>query len=266
MPVAAARRDMTRPPKRLARVPVDCLDCQARWDGLCKGRTPEELRVIAGYKWGDREIRTGEDLFNLGDSCDSIYNLVEGWMFLYNLFEDGRRQILHFALPGAVLGFHPARGAMMTHGVQALTDAVVCVIPRSTLVPLSKQYPELGMRLAWLISTDRSTAFDHLTSIGRRSARERIARLLLELFIRCRAQWPGSRIEEMLLPLTQEHIGDATGLTFVHVSRVLRDLRQDGIVEFHYRRLRILNPDKLIDVAGIDPQLAMSWTWHPPAE
>jgi CRP/FNR family transcriptional regulator len=264
--VAAARRDMTRPPKRLARTPVDCLDCQARRDGLCKGRTPQELRVIARYKWGDREIRTGEDLFSLGDSCDSIYNLVEGWMFLYNLFEDGRRQILHFALPGAVLGFHPARGAMMTHGVQALTDAVVCVIPRKALVPLSNEYPELGMRLAWLISRDRSLAFDHLTSIGRRPARERVARLLLELFIRYRAQWPGSRIEEMQLPLTQEHIGDATGLTFVHVSRVLRDLRQDGIVEFHYRRLRILNPDKLIDVAGIDPQLAMSWMWHPPTE
>lgn len=257
---------MTMPPKRLAKMPVDCLDCQARRDGLCKGRTPNELRVIASYKWGDRQIRTGEDLFGLGNSGDSIYNLVEGWMILYNLFEDGRRQILHFALPGAVLGFHPSRGAKMTHSVQALTDAVVCVIPRKALVPLSKEYPEIGMRLAWLISRDRSLAFDHLTSIGRRSARERVAHLLLELFIRYRTQWPGSRIEEMELPLTQEHIGDATGLTFVHVNRVLRDLRLDGVVEFHYRRLRILDPDKLIDVAGIDPQIAMSWMRHQATE
>jgi hypothetical protein len=63
----------------------------------------------------------------------------------------------------------------------------------------------------------------------------------------------------MHLPLTQEDIGDATGLTGVHVNRVLRDLRRDRIVEFHYRRLRILNPDKLIDVAGIDPHVALSW-------
>jgi CRP/FNR family transcriptional regulator len=180
-------------------------------------------------------------------------------MFLYTLLEDGRRQILHFALPGAVLGFHPGRGAMMTYGAQALTDTVVCVIPRKALESLSKQRPEIGMRLATLISRDRSLAFDHLTSIGRQSARERVAHLLLELFVRYRGQWLGSRIDGMQLPLTQEHIGDATGLTFVHVNRVLRDLREEGIVEFHYRRLRILDPDKLIDVAGTDPQLAMSW-------
>ncbi|MEO5322084.1 helix-turn-helix domain-containing protein [Mesorhizobium sp. CC13] len=63
----------------------------------------------------------------------------------------------------------------------------------------------------------------------------------------------------MYLPLTQEQIGDATGLTFVHVNRVLSALRKERIAEFHYRRLRILNPDKLMDVAGVDPQMAAAW-------
>src|SRR3546814_10980328 len=96
------------------------------------------------------------------------------------------------------------------------------------------------MRLALLTSRDRSLAFSHLTSIGRRSARERVAHLLLELFIRRRAHWQGQRIEEMHLPLTQEHIGDATGLTGAHVNRVLRDLREERVVEFPYRSLRKL--------------------------
>lgn len=241
------------------KVPVECASCLARIDGLCEGCAPEVLRVIAGYKSGDREIAAGQDVFALGEPCEAIYNLVDGWVFLYDLLEDGRRQILHFALPGAVLGFHPGRGGVASYGAQALTDAVVCVIPNAALGPLSQTHPEIGMRLAWLISRDRSLSYDHMTSIGRQSARERVARLLLELFVRCRAQWPGHRIEEMHLPLTQEHIGDATGLTGVHVNRVLRDLRTDGIVEFHYRRLRILNPDKLVDVSGVDPQLALSW-------
>ena len=116
------------------------------------------------------------------------------------------------------------------------------------------------MQLAGLISQDRGLAYDHLSSIGRRSARERVAYLLLELFIRSRLQWLGHRSDEMYLPLTQEHIGDATGLTGVHVNRVLRDLREEGVAEFHYRHLRILNPDKLIDIAGIDPHVARSWT------
>jgi len=106
---------------------------------------------------------------------------------------------------------------------------------------------------------ETNLAFDRLTSIGRHSARERVAHLLLELFIGYRTQWPGSQIKEMHLPLTQEHIDDATGLTFVPVNRVLRDLRKDGIVDFHYRRLQILAPAKLSDVAGLGPQLVMFW-------
>lgn len=263
---AAQAERVTRPMTGSKKPPIDCESCRARIDGLCEGCAPGVLRVIAEHKSGDRAFKAGQDIFSLGAPCDAIYNLVEGFVFLYNILEDGRRQILHFALPGAVLGFHPARGAMATFSAQALTDTVVCVIPHKALSPLSQKHPEIGMRLAWLIARDRSLAFDHLTSIGRHSARERVAHLLLELFIRYRSQWPGSRIEEMHLPLTQEHIGDATGLTFVHVNRVLRDLRNDGIVEFHYRQLRILDPDKLIDVAGIDPQLAMSWIRRgPPA-
>ena len=253
---------VTRPMTGSKKPPIDCESCRAPADDC----GPQALRLIAEHNSGDRMFKTGQDIFSLGAPCDAIYNLVDGFVFLYNTLEDGRRQILHFALPGAVFGFHPTRGAIATFSAQALTDTVVCVIPHKALGPLLQKHPEIGMRLARLMTRDRSLAFDHLTSIGRQSARERIAHLLLELFVRYRSQWPGSRVEEMHLPLTQEHIGDATGLTFVHVNRVLRDLRVDGIVEFHYRRLRILNPDKLIDVAGIDPQLAMSWIRRgPPA-
>jgi hypothetical protein len=113
------------------------------------------------------------------------------------------------------------------------------------------------------MSRDSSLSFAHLTSIGRHSARERVAHLILELFIRYRSRWPGHRIEEMHLPLTQEDIGDATGLTGIHVNRVLGDLKTEGILTFSYRRLSILDPDKLVDVAGIDPELLQSWIRRP---
>lgn len=241
------------------RIPLDCSKCQARVEGLCDGCASEVWSVIARYKTGDKEVRAGQDIIRLGEPCETIYNLVAGWAFLYSLLQDGRRQILQFALPGAVLGFDLVDGGHATYGVQAVTDGVVCMLPHKALGPLSKDHPEIGLRLAWLVSRDRNLSYEHLTSLGRRSARERVAHLLLELFIRSHAQWPGHRIEEMHLPLTQEHIGDATGLTGVHVNRVLRDLRNDRIVEFHYRRLIILDPDRLVDVADIEPQLARSW-------
>lgn len=241
------------------RIPVDCAICGARPGGLCSIYPADVAPLVAHYKSGDRKIKAGRDLFSQGQACEEIFNLVDGWVFLYMLVEDGRRQILHFAFPGALLGFHTDQGAAITYSAQALTDAVVCVVPRKNIHPLIENDARAGERLAWMMARRRNLAYDHLASVGRQHARERIAHLLLELFIRYRAQWPGHRIEEMHLPLTQEHIGDATGLTSVHVSRVLHDLRAEKIVDFRYRQMRILNPDKLADVSAIDPELMKTW-------
>lgn len=224
----------------------------------------EVHRLVPRYRSGDRKIEAGRDLFSVGSTGSTIFNLLNGWVALYTQLEDGRRQIVQFALPGAVLGILPSSRSQATFGALALTDVVVSVIPTSMVATLSRDEPELSMRLARSLARDCSLAFDHLTSIGRRSARERVAHLLLELFTRYRAQWPGNRIEEMPLPLTQEQIGDATGLTSVHVNRVLSGLRKERIVEFHYRRLRILDPDRLIEVAGVEPEIATAWLERQP--
>jgi CRP-like cAMP-binding protein len=210
------------------------------------------------FKAGDRLSKAGSDLFSTGEPSDAIYYLLDGWVHLYKLLQDGRRQILHFALPGAVLGFPPSRGGT-PYSAQALTDVTALVIPRDSFSAMIREHPEVAMRIAWLVSRDRSLAYEHLSSVGRRSGRQRVAHLLLELFVRSRMQWPGHDTDEMHLPLTQEHIGDTTGLTGVHVNRVLRDLRRERILEFHYRRLRVIDPDRLVDVAGVDPQLMFSW-------
>jgi CRP-like cAMP-binding protein len=207
---------------------------------------------------GDRTFAAGRHLLALGEPCDAIYHLLDGWVCLYKLLDDGRRQVLQFALPGAVLGFPPTKRGL-TYGAQALTSGTVCVIPRDNLSAMFGKHPEMAMRMVCLVSRDRSLAYDRLSGVGRRTARQRVAHLFLELFVRSRMQWPGHHAEEMHLPLTQELIGDATGLTGVHVNRVLRSLRQEGIVEFHYRRLRIMNPDGLLDVAGVTPRLMFPW-------
>lgn len=224
----------------------------------------EGYRLLPRYRSGDRKIEAGRDLFSVGSTGNAIFNLIDGWVALYTQLEDGRRQIVQFALPGAILGVLPSNRSQATFGALALTDVVASVIPTSMLATLSRDEPELTMRLARSLARDCSLAFDHLTSIGRRSARERVAHLILELFARYRAQWPGNRIEEMPLPLTQEQIGDATGLTSVHVNRVLSGLRKERIVEFHYRRLRILDPDRLIEVAGVEPEIVTAWLERQP--
>ena len=241
------------------RLHLDCRDCAARSTGLCRSLTPETMRSLASAKHQNRNLRAGQDLIGQGEACDAIFNLVEGWIMLYAISEAGRRHIVHFALAGAVLGLESMGQTTAKYGVQALTNVVVCEIPRKALAPESEAHPEIAIRLAWMMGRDRDLSFEHVFALGQHSARERVAGLLLELFVRSRAQWPGRGVEELALPLTQEHIADATGLTGVHVSRVLSRLRRDGILEFHCRRLKILDPGRLLKVCGVSPDSAMSW-------
>ncbi len=219
----------------------------------------DQNRLLPCYRVGDRKIGAGEDLFIMGATGRAIFNLLEGCAAVYILLADGRKQIVQFALPGAILGLLPPDVGTTAVGAEALTDVLVSVVPLSVLISHARKEPDIAMRLAFSQATDCGMAYSHLTSIGRRTARERVALLLLELFTRFRAHWRGHRGEEMILPLTQEQIGDATGLTYVHVNRVLSSLRKEGIVQFHYRRLKILNPDRLIDAAAVDPDIVSNW-------
>lgn len=104
----------------------------------------EWLRAIAQYKQNERQVEAGSQLFRPGEPCREMFQLVGGWAFLYTLFRDGRRQVLNFALPGTVLGFHLVQDAITTYGMEALTDIVV------TPYNVTASHPEIGMPLAWL--------------------------------------------------------------------------------------------------------------------
>ncbi len=108
--------------------------------------------------------------------------------------------------------------------------------------------------MAWITARDRTLANEHLTNIGRRVARERVAHLLLELFYRVWLAHPSPHSDGVELPLTQEHIGDALGLTSVHVNRTLRQLREAGLVTISGHNMQVLDPDMLAEVAGFDSE------------
>ena len=100
---------------------------------------------------------------------------------------------------------------------------------------------------------DNALAHEHLTSLGRRSARDRIAHLLLELFhrVRLREQIPSAE-NSIDFPLTQEMIGNAVGLTAIHVNRTLMELRREGWIEIKSRRLIIPDPEALSKFIGFN--------------
>ena len=223
-----------------------------RNEALCAPLSDGEIAVVENFKSGNRTIPAGADLYSQDEVCSDLYTLLDGWIYLYQILEDGRRQILDFALPGAFLGFQPNLDAPASHSAYCLTDIAVCVFPRENLFDLFRAHPELALRMAWITARDGALAREHLTNVGWRSARERVAHLLLELFYRVRRKAGDQQVNSIDLPLTQEHIADALGLTTVHVNRTLRGLRQADLLEIRGRTLTVRDPAMLAEIAGFD--------------
>lgn len=234
--------------------PERCWLCRARNLSICAASRPGDGDLLRELRPEDETLPAGGDLFVQGEPCGAVYTVLEGWVMLYELLPDGRRQILNFALPGAVLGFHRDAAAPMPYGAQALTPVRLCTVAADRLRPFLERHPAVTLQLAWLIERDEALAFAHLTSVGRRTARERLAHLLVELFLRVRIAL-GCAGTSIPLPLTQTHLGDALGLTPVHVNRTLRELRTDGLVELRQGRLTVPDLAALAAVAEmeIDP-------------
>jgi CRP-like cAMP-binding protein len=219
--------------------------------------THAERAAIEALRPGVKRLQPGQVLYEQGDSSEFVHVLVDGWAFRYRTLGDGRRQIVDFALRGALLGFGPGR--FMSHGVEARTICDVCVIRRARFDELLHHQPAVAMRLIRELARNEAMALERLMTVGRQSARERVAHLLIELM--SRARQAGDKVTglDFALPLTQTHIADAIGLTSVHVCRTLAALRKDGIVRLHGERLQILDIDRLVAEAGFVADDPMPW-------
>ena len=209
------------------------------------------LATITDLETGARVVPVGSDLYRQGDICSTYYVLLNGWVALSVLLDDGSCQILDFALPGALLGFQSGPGVPMYHSARCLSVVRIYAFPRSRLDTIIEGNPRLAVLLCRQIAADEARAHDHLTNLGLRGARERIARLLAEIYVRLRHRLPTEPGEIIQLPLSQGHIGQALGLTYVHVCRTLQILREQKIVRFANHKLEIIDPLASVAAAGI---------------
>lgn len=195
----------------------------------------------------DRDLEAGASLLVEGEPVSYSFVLKDGWGARYKLLEDGRRQILSFILPGDIIGASGCFVQAAQQSVVTITEATVAAFKPQRLLTLSRKHPRLGAALAWSTAREESMLAERLVSLGRRSAYEAIAHLFLELSHRLRAiGLAGTKSFE--LPITQTDLGDALGLTVVHVNRTLKRLRKDGLIELSDGIVRILDGDKLAEV------------------
>lgn len=195
----------------------------------------------------------GRTLFCQGDGWESVLFIRTGWVQIYRQFPNGQRLILRFVLPGEPVGLESDGGAM-PYTAETVTAVTGCLIGRAGFDDACTRSPDLARDVAALAMRETLVAWDHLCSVGRQDARGRIAALLLDLY--CRLAPPGhpalAEGRPVRVPLTQTHIADATGLTSVHVSRTLKRMREERVLDFHKGELVIIDSIRLGALAQPD--------------
>ena len=204
--------------------------------------------AFAGLPWARKTYARDAYLVREGEPTSVCTLLVTGFAFRQKLVTNGARQIISIHIPGEMLDIQNCMLEVADHNVQALTRA--SVVPKAALGALMAARPNIR-RAIWLDSLIDAAVFrEWVVNVGRRDARTRIAHLLCELADRLKASGADGDIYDF--PLTQEQVGDATGLTAVHTNRTLQSLRKDGLISLSSNRLSILDWDALCEVGDFN--------------
>lgn len=226
-----------------------CRTCPLRREKVFSPNTDAEIDFIERFKTREMFLKAGDDLLREGAPPGKIlFTLLAGWAFRYRTLRDGRRQILNFLLPGDFIGLQQQMAENTPHGVQSLTDIRVCVFHRDRLWDLYKNHPGLGYDLTWLSAHEELIVDENLLSVGRRSAAERITLLFISLYKRCSTVGMVSA-NGVYLPIKQQNIADALGLSLVHTNKTLRRLEATGIYELRDGFLKFSDLNSMVRLA-----------------
>ena len=189
------------------------------------------------------------DIMKEGDKSGRIFLIGSGWTALYRVMVGGERQIADFPVPWDIVGLYGSDASRPSF--TAITDTDVYEIGLVQFIATITRSQRLTELVLDEGARQRSILIEHMTNLGRRSALARTAHLLLELGARRNAA--GAADESGYeCPLTQYELGDALGLTAIHVNRMLRELRQADALHFHKGFVGFLSVDHLKEIAGFD--------------
>lgn len=194
------------------------------------------------------EVSAGAELYVEGQALTKPAALLSGWACRLRVLADGRRQIFDFLLPGDLFGHCTLNPVASTSALTLTTARVASVGCLFEMAVEPSRFP--GLARAWAAAQARQDAFllNHVVRLGRQTAYERVAHLVVEL---------SHRLDEIgfetgsfvPMPLTQEMIADALGLSVVHVNRTLKQLRAERLIELRAASMRVIKPDALARIA-----------------
>lgn len=198
----------------------------------------------------EKVFQRGECLYRSGGSGGYLIIVESGWVAQRFEIENGSHCITDFCLPGDIFGVFQQGAAVVPHTAACLSKVSACWISYSRLLARAETAPELRDFLSRCAVCREYRAYDHIANITMRDSRGRVAHLLFELYCRTTHACPERAGDEIRIPLRLADIGEAVGLTSVHVSRTLGILRSAQVIDLQRGQMTVINPDRWRQIAG----------------
>jgi CRP/FNR family transcriptional regulator, anaerobic regulatory protein len=212
--------------------------------------SPAELDALADATTCRREFKRRDPIACQGDPVSEVYLLRHGWVTSSIEVDFKRRQLIKIHLPGDIAGLPSIALAHAAETLVAVSPAIVDVIPLDRLGRLFERAPRLAFTLFVSSQQERVLLIDHLAAVAQTKAVQRVCAFLLHVYRRLRVF--GQCTDQLIeCPLSQEHMAQGAGLTAIHVNRTLRKLERKGIIAREGRSIRLLDIERLTDLAAL---------------
>ncbi|MGR2740724.1 Crp/Fnr family transcriptional regulator [Billgrantia sp. Q4P2] len=206
--------------------------------------TAEDKALLLGLELNPRRVSAGEVLWQESADVDLFCVIQEGWAYSYRNLGNGSMQILKVYLPGDIIGMRDFGFARRLAGVAMINDGVISPFAYQQLFELFGRSPALAAGIIAMAVRQQAILTERLVYLGRYAAHERLAHFLYELYLRLK-RIGAVKDNGFFMPLSQEQIGDALGLSAVHVSRTFSMLRDEGLIVRDRQHVVLPDPEAL---------------------
>ncbi|MFL6845022.1 MAG: Crp/Fnr family transcriptional regulator [Allosphingosinicella sp.] len=211
----------------------------------------EDRQALRDLPHTVRTLSANAHVIRDGEPTRQCSLILSGFAYRYKLTGQGGRQIISLHMAGEFLDLQNSLLAVADHSVQALTELVVATMAPGEIEALALTRPAVG-RALWIDTLiDASIFREWVVNVGRRDSRARVAHILCEFSLRLEAAGLASN-HHYELPMTQEQLADAVGLTSVHVNRVLKQLGEEGLINRDKRRIVIQDWHRMRDAGDFN--------------
>ena len=233
----------------IASIKQACSGCNLHQLCLPVGISASDIERLEGIVKRRRPLARGQHIFRLGDEFHALYAIRCGSVKTYTITEDGNEQITGFHLPGEIIGLDAINSTQHYCGAKTLETTSICDVPFNRLEELATCVPSLGRQLLRIMSREIQADEEMLTLLGKKTAEERLASLLLSLSTRF--QQRGFSPLEFQLSMSRNDISNYLGLAVETVSRLFTRFQQQGLIEVQHKHIRLKQLEQLRELAGL---------------